>query len=124
MYKKDGPEGPPSVSIYTCGKHRCNLALVATTKDVQDAQEHVDDVHEQVGCHEHGVGQRGRHRRGHIGVVANKASADVLHSVFERYGTKRDGGMTALGFEIYGALSIVTRYRERLFGDDREPMWG
>lgn len=49
---------------------------------------------------------------------------DVLHSVFERYGTKRDGGMTALGFEIYEALSIVTRYRERLFGDDREQTWG
>ena len=49
---------------------------------------------------------------------------DVLHSVFERYGTKRDGGMTALGFEIYEALSIVTRYRERLFGDDREQRWG
>lgn len=52
------------------------------------------------------------------------AAASVLHSVFERYGTKRDGGMTALGFEIYEALSIVTRYRERLFGDDREQTWG
>jgi hypothetical protein len=43
--------------------------------------------------------------------------SDVLHSVFERYGTRRDGGMTELGFEICEALSMVSYYREQLCGD-------
>lgn len=42
-------------------------------------QEHVDNIHEQVRGHKHGVGQCRRHCRGNMGVVANKAGEHHDH---------------------------------------------
>ena len=59
-YKKDGPEGPPFASFYRVRQEASQCrALIATTKDVQDTQEHVDDVHEQVDAMSTALGSVG-----------------------------------------------------------------